>query len=510
MNDRARLSHQLHFAALGLVALASVILHLSVLKGYGFFRDELYFVACSDHLAFGYVDHPPLSPVLLAGIRLVLGDSFLAIRLLPILTGVAVIFTAGVIARELGGGLFAQLLAGLAVFVGPVSLFAFHFFSMNPFDILFWSLAALVVIRIIRTEDERLWLLFGLLAGIGLMNKISMLFLGFGLFIGLLLTRQRRQLMSGWFWAGGAIAGLIFIPHIAWQMQYNWPTLEFMANAQKFKMLALSPVDFLAQLMLEVNPFTLPVWLGGLYYFFFDREGGRFRLFGWAFLTILILFLLQSAKPYYFAPIFPLLFTGGAVLLESALARAPLLKPALVLLLVLGGCVVAPLALPILKPETLIRYSSFLGIQPSSGERHELGALPQHFADMFGWEEMAAGVSRVYHSLPDAERRRCAIFGRNYGESGAIDLLGNSHGLPNAISGHNNYWLWGFDGYTGNVMVVIGGKEADLMKFFESVTPAGLVSNPYSMPYEKNLTIWVAKGIRRPLKEIWPSLKSFN
>jgi len=509
MNDGPRLSHPLNVAGLGLIAVAGIVLHLLVLPGYGFFRDELYFVACSNHLAFGYVDQPPLSAVLLAGVRFLLGDSFLAVRLLPILAGGAVIFTAGMIARDLGGGWFAQLLAALAVLVGPVFMFSFHFFSMNPFDILLWSLAALTVIRIIRTGDERLWLLFGVIAGVALLNKISMLFFGTGMFVGLLLTRQRKQLLSGWFWAGGAIAGLIFIPHIAWQTRYGWPTLEFMENAQKFKMLDLSPAAFLGQLLLEVNPLTLPVWLAGLYYFFLDHEGRRFRLFGWAFLTILAVFLLQSAKPYYFGPFFPLLFAAGASQLDRGLARTPLLKFVLVLLLLLGGVVAAPLALPILHPETLIRYSRALGIEASSGEKHQIGALPQHFADMFGWKEMVSGVSRVYHTLPDSERRRCAIFGRNYGEAGAIDLLGNSHGLPDAISGHNNYWLWGTRGYTGDVMIVIGGEKSDLLRYFESATPAGLVSNPYSMPYENNLTIWVARGIKKPLKDIWPDLKSF-
>ena len=353
MNDRDRLSEGLHVIPLGLIAATNLALHLLVLKGYGFFRDEFYFVACSKHLAFGYVDQPPLSSVLLAGMRLLFGDSFLGLRLLPILAGALLVFVVGMIARELGGGLFAQLLAALAIVVGPLFMFAFHFYSMNPFDILLWSVAALIVIRIIRTGDERLWLLFGVVAGVGLMNKISMLFFGFGLFVGLLLTRQRKHLLSGWFWGGGAIAGLIFVPHIAWQMRYNWPTLEFMANAQKFKMLAMSPGSFLGQLMLEVNPFTLPVWLAGLFYFFLDREGRRFRVFGWAFLTILVVFLLQSAKPYYFGPIFPLIFAGGAVLLDRALARAGLVKAVLVLALLLGGCIAAPLALPILNPANL-------------------------------------------------------------------------------------------------------------------------------------------------------------
>ncbi|RPI28960.1 MAG: glycosyltransferase [Acidobacteria bacterium] len=510
MNDRARLSHPLFLPGLALLALASLVLHLLTLEGYGFFRDEFYFVACSRRLAFGFVDHPPLSAALLAGIRLVLGDSFLSVRLLPILAGISTIFTAGLIARELGGGKYAQLLAGVPVLIAPLFLFSFHFFSMNPFDILLWSLAALVVIRIIRTSDERLWLLFGVIAGLGLMNKISMLFLGVGLVVGLLLTRQRIQFLSGWFWAGGAIAGLLFIPHVAWQTNHGWPTLEFMDNALKYKMLALSPPAFFSQLVLEMNPFTLPLWLAGLYYFFFDREGRHLRLFGWAYLAILILFVVQGAKPYYFGPIYPLLFAAGAVLLERLLASRLLLKAMIIVFLLAGGAVAAPLALPLLAPETYIRYSSSLGMEPSSGERHEMGRLPQHFADMFGWEEMVTGVARVYHSLPDADKKQCGIFGRNYGEAGAIDLLGNSHGLPDAISGHNNYWLWGPDGYTGNVLIVIGGKQKDLARYFDSVLAAGIVSNQYSMPYENNLTIWVARGMKKPLKEVWPRLKSFN
>src|SRR5512133_1494374 len=195
MNERGRLTEQLHVIPLGLLATMSMVLHFLVLKGYGFFRDEFYFVACSKHLAFGFVDQPPLAPLLLAGMRLLFGDSFLGVRLLPILAGGVVVLTAGLIARELGGDFFAQILAGLAVLAGPIFMFSFHFFSMNAFDILLWSLAALVVIRIIRTNDERLWLLFGVIAGVGLTNKISMLFFGFGLFVGLLLTRQRKHLL---------------------------------------------------------------------------------------------------------------------------------------------------------------------------------------------------------------------------------------------------------------------------------------------------------------------------
>jgi hypothetical protein len=511
MEIMSKPSSPLDVGLLTVISGASILAHLLTVTRYGFFRDEFYFIACSTHLAWGYVDQPPLSAFLLAFSRWLLGDSALGIRILPILAGAVTIFLAGLLARELGGGRFAQGLAALCVAVAPVFLWLGHYFSMNSFEVLLWTAAAYVVVRIIKTGNRKLWVVFGLIAGVGLLNKISMLFLGLGLVVGLLLTEHRREFRCGWFWMGGALAGLLFLPHLVWQAQNGWPTIEFMQNAQNMKMLKLSPPQFLLQQLLLVNPLTLPIGLAGLFYFFFNWRASSFRLFGWVYLALLVLFIQQGAKPYYLAPIYPLLFAAGGVQSQRALTRLafPWMKPAVVALLLLGGLVLAPVALPVLAPGSLTRYLVFLHVQPASGENHKMGKLPQHFADMFGWDEMVAEVARVYHSLPAEERARTAIFGRNYGEAGAVDFLGRRYGLPRAISGHNNYWLWGTRGQSGEILIVIGGKREDIEKFYETVTACGSITHEYAMPYESNLTVWVARGPKNRLKAVWPGLKNF-
>ena len=494
------------------IGAAAVLAHLLTITNYGFFRDEFYLVACSQRLALGYVDHPPLSPAVLAVVRRLFGDSLPAIRIAPVLAAGLVTFLAGVLAREFGGNRLGQGLSALCVAFCPLYLALFHTYSLNFLDILFWTLALLVVTRIMRTGQTRLWLLFGIIAGLGLLNKISILFLGFGLVVGLLLTRERKQFSSGWFWTGGLVAALLFLPHVIWQAQHGWPTLEFMENAKAFKMLALSPVDFLLAQALGLNLLAAPVWLAGLYYFFFNWRAGEYRLFGWMYLAILALMILQGAKSYYLAPVYPVLFAAGGLQLERLFQRLSWkgLAPVYFGVLVVSAVAAAPMAMPVLPPETYIRYSKALGLQPAQEERHEMGPLPQFFADMFGWPEMVANVAKVYDSLPAEDRSKCAIFGQNYGEAGAVDLLGSRYGLPDAISGHNNYWLWGPRGYTGEVVIVIGGKGDRLRELYRNATAAGRVSHPYSMPYENDLTIWVARGRKETLQSTWARTKHYD
>ncbi len=477
--------------------------------GYGIFRDELYYIACGKHLAFGYVDHPPFVALISALSRTAMGDSLLAIRFFPALAGALTVYLAGLAARQLGGRLFAQIVAALAVIIAPVYLFMSGVLSMNPFDALFWTLAAFLLIRILKTGDKRLWLLLGLTVGLGLQNKISMLFFIFGLCVGLLAANKRKLLLSKWFWAAAAIAALLFLPHILWQMQNDWPTLEFMRNAALFKNKPIPPHRFIFTQSLEAHPLGFLILLLGLYFFLFSRAGKEFRLFGWMYLAIFLVFILTNAKPYYASPIYPLMLTGGGVILES-LVRARGLRITLVSLMIAGGAVTAPLTLPFLPVETYIAYAEFIGMKPESSERKEIGKLPQHFADMFGWEELSAKVAEVYRSLPPEQRMKCAIFTWNYGEAGAIDFFGPEYGLPSALCSHNNYWLWGSKDYTGEVMIFLGGGEEDYRDSFEEVVPAAVFTHEYVMPYENNLTIFLCRGFYRPLKEAWPELKHFD
>ena len=504
-------------AGIPLVALAAVnaLLHLLVVGRYGYFRDELYYVACGRHLDWGYVDHPPLVALITRLEEALFGTSPLALRLLPILAGSAVVVLAGLLARELGGGRFAQGLAGLAVIVAPTYLFTFHILSMNVFDVLFWTLASWVVARILRRGEPRLWLLFGLVAGVGLENKHSLLFLGFGVFVALVLTPARCQLATPWPWLGGAIAALLLLPNLLWEVRLGWPTLEFIANAEGVKNVHLPPLAFLREQVLMMHPLTAPIWLAGLAGLLFAVRLRPFRLLGLSYLVILAVLLSRAAKPYYLAPAYPVLFAAGAVMAET-LARRPgwrWLPATAFALLVLGGAATAPLTLPILGEEAYVRYAAALGVAPKSDEKKAIGPLPQHFADMHGWPEMVAAIAGVYDALPAAERtgaRRCAIFVHNYGEAGAIDLLGPAYGLPRAISSHNNYYLWGPGDTTGDCMIVLGDDRERLAKRFAEVQDAAVFHCPWCMPYEDGQTIHVCRGLDVPVAALWPRIKSFN
>jgi 4-amino-4-deoxy-L-arabinose transferase-like glycosyltransferase len=500
-----------------LVALAALKLGLHLLTngGYDYFRDELYYITCSDHLAAGYVDHPPLSIFLLALSRALLGDSLHAIRLLPALAGAALVALTALMACELGGGRFAQLLAGLAVLVAPVYLVTDNFYSMNAFEPVFWALCAYLVMRIVNTGDSRLWLVFGVVVGLGLENKHSMLFLGFGLFVGLLLTEQRRFLVDKWLWIGVAVAGLLFVPNLIWETRHQWPTLEFMRNAQAYKNAQLSPMDFFVGQIITLHPLLFPIWVMGLCYYLFSAAGRGYRLLGLAYVAIFILFVIENAKVYYLAAIYPMLLAAGALVCERLSARSgrAWLRPAIVSLLVIGGAVAAPMALPVLPPETFIRYANALGINERvkriPSEKLGEAELPQYFADMFGWNELVAAVAQIYNRLPETERAGCAIFAQNYGEAGAIDLLGKRYGLPHAISPHNNYWLWGARGYSGEVVIAVGASEKDLTMFFDSVTQVGVTHCRYCMPFENDRPIFLCRHLKQPLDQVWPRLKFY-
>lgn len=494
------------------LAFVKFLVHLVVnmMGGYGYFRDELYYIACSDHLDWGYVDQPPLSIVLLWINRLLFGDSLVALRLLPALAGAALVVLAGLIARSLGGGTRAQVVAGIAMIVAPVYLSIHGFYSMNGFEPLFWITTAYLLIRIINEENQRLWLWFGVVAGLGLQNKISMAFFGAALIGGLLLTRERKHLAGKHLWIGGGIAGLLFLPHVLWQLANDWPTLEFINNARLYKNLSFAASDFLSAQILYQHPVTAPLWIGGVLLLLLRKEFNRYRAFAIAFLLLFTLFVFQGGKPYYLSPIYPLFFAAGAVGFERLVDRFQRgwLVWAFSILMLVGGGVTAPLALPLLPVETFIRYNAALGIEEVQEERHRKAALPQHYADMHGWKEMTESVARIYQALPDSDKIRCGIYAQNYGEAGAIDFFGKGYGLPKASSGHNSYWLWGVHG-SGEVMIIVGGRAEDHARGFASVELVGRHSHDYAMPFESDLPIFLCRNLKLPLAELWPSTKRF-
>ena len=492
-------------------ALAKIALHLTVITRYGYFRDELYYLASTEHLDWGYVEHPPLSIVLLAMFRFMFGDSLVALRTLPALAGAATVVLTGMIARRLGGGRFAQGLACLAALLAPVFLGTNHFYSMNSFDLLLWTLAVWLLLVILREATTTRWVWLGVVLGLGLLNKISVLWLGLGLGVGLLLTPHRRLLQTGGPYLAAAVAGAMFVPHLWWQVANGWPTLEFMRNATAVKMVDVPWSDFVLKQLLEVGPGNAPVWLVGLGFGLAARAVRPFRILAWIYLSVGLLLLLGGrSRASYLAVAYPMLLALGGVAWERASAAAgSWLRVPVTALVVVSGLVTLPFALPVLGVDAFIRYQARLGMQPSTEEHHEVGPLPQHYADMFGWEELGALVNTAYQRLTPRERARCRVFGQNYGEAGAIDVIGRRLGLPRAMSGHNSYWLWGPGDFDGQVLIIIGGDREDNAQFFEEIEIVGQTRNPYAMPYERGLDVSIARRPKGTLRAAWPMLRHF-
>ncbi len=500
-------------AVLVFLALFKLLLHLATSGQYGFFRDELYYIAASEHLDFGYVDYPPLVAFVTAITRQLLGGSLFALHFFPAVAGAFVVLLSGLMARELGGGRFAQGLAALAVLVAPAFLALNSLLTMDAFDQLFWVLASYILILILNRDEPRLWLLFGLVVGLGLMTKVTMLFFGLALVIALLLMRARKYFLGKWLWLGGLIAFAFLLPYIVWQFAHGWPTLEFWQTYASGKTYPVTPVEFLFQQIVVMLPLTLPLWLAGLYYYMFSKDGKRCRTLGLIYLILYVVFTVQQAKMYFLTASYPMLFAAGAVVLEGFVQKRGWgwLKPAYVALLVIGGLVLAPLALPVLPVETLVKYNDTLGADAAlKTERSATGQLPGHFADRFGWESMAAKVASVYEGLPPEEQSKSCILTGNYGQAGAINLFGKKHGLPQVISGHNNYYLWGPGDCSGEVVIALGLSYYDLKRVFDTVTPVGSTRCEYCMPFENLRPIYVCQDPKMTLEEAWPRFKWFQ
>jgi hypothetical protein len=501
-------------AAVGVLAFLSQLVP-NLFGGYGYFIDELYYLACARRLAWGYVDHPPLSIFLLRGETAVLGTSVWAIRLLPALAGAALALLTGSLARRLGGASFAQGLAALAILAPPVLLVFFGFYSMNAFEPVLWLLAVLALVSLVDSGDRRRWLCFGLVAGLGLLNKHTMVLLGAAMLAGLLLTPERRLLASRWLWLAGLLALVIIAPNLAWQAQTGWPSLEFYRNAEFYKNLPTPPLTGLANQVLFMNPLALPLWLAGLMYLFASPAARRYRFLAWAY-VLLLAFILASrvSRADRIAGIYPVLFAAGAVAVERAAARAGWgwVRGAALALVATGAVALAPLGLPVLPPAALARYVAVLGVVPQIEKGATKRAeLPQWFADRFGWPELVDQVTRVVLGLPEAERGRAILLAPSYGQAGALELLGR--GLPPVFSGHNTYFLWGLEQaprVDPAVAIVLGRRRADLAQVFAEVEQVAVYRCGYCMPWRDEMPIHVAHRPRVRLAEVWPRLKHFE
>jgi hypothetical protein len=511
------------------IALLAPLLHLvtsGLLKlGYGYFIDEFYYIACSKRLAFGYVDHPPLSIWLLALSRALIGESLPALRLLPAIAVAATVFLTGRMARMLGCGVRGQVLAALAVLVAPAYVLIGGFYSMNPFELLIWTACGCLVIQIMRDDGRdprgyrdraKRWLSLGLLVGVGLEFKHTMILYVVALLIGWIVSPSRRVLRTKHLIFGGLIAIAILLPNLIWQAQHGLPSLEFYRNAILLKNAPTAPIDVVLEQVLLMNPIALPLWLLGLWFCLVCAEGRPYRAFGWSYLVlILIMVASRSSRPDRIIAAYPILFAAGARAVELlAAARgvagrrswsARVAIPAIAA----GGIVLGPIVTPVLPPAMLVKYMKALGMQFEI-ERGKTAKLPQWFADRFGWEERVAEVGRVWATLPPDDRKHAVVVGGNYGQAGSLEFYGPRYGLGRVISTHNNYFLWGPGEDSIQVVVAVLVSREDLEEAFEDVRQVGFHECEYCMDYQSRLPVFVARNPRYDLRAVWPELKHFE
>jgi hypothetical protein len=487
-----------------LLAAGKLAFHVATNGQYGFHRDELATLDDARHLAWGYVAYPPLTPFLGSISLELFGASLTGFRFLAALAQSVAMVITGLMARRLGGGRAAMVVAGVAAMLAPISLSASSLFQYVSFDFLWFVLLAYFVIRLIDSNDGRWWLAIGTAIGLGALTKYAVAFYVAGVVVGVLVTPFRAQLRSKWLWIGAALSIVIALPNLAWELQHDFITLDFLKfiHARDVR-IGRTGSYWIDQLKVSTNPFAFPLWILGLCALFFSQRLRRYRILGWMAIVPIALFALAKGRGYYTGPLYPMMLAAGAAELQLRLAA---LRPAMrrvgwsiATLLLLAGTIVVPIVLPIVPIHS--RYWTF--VNERNGDLRE----------EIGWPSLTQEVARIWSSLDPAERGKAGIYCGNYGEAGALNLYGPRYELPPVLSGINSYWLRGPGNPAPTVLVVVGADREGVEEACASVELAGHITNAARVKNEeteRHPDIFICRGLRQPLQKIWPKLRSFG
>ena len=491
-----------------IAAINFLLIYLSsFVKAYGYFIDEFYYIACAFYPALGYVDHPPLAPLILSLFQFIFGDSLYAIRILPALAASATVFLSGILAKEIGGGRFAQCLAACTAAATPAIVAFGGFYSMNAYEPLLAIILLIFTVKMIKENNPGRWIIIGIFMGLGLMNKHTFAVFIIVLVFSLVVSGKWKLVLSKWFVFGCGIALLIFLPNIIWQIQNNYPSIEFYKNVTSYKNVYTPPFAFFLNQLLQMSPATFPIWFAGLIFLLFSKSTKEFRFLAILFLSLFLIMMISgTSRPDRLIYAYPAVFAGGALFFENYILKHNFkwAKGVLITILYLFLLITIPLILPYFNYDTVGRYTQFLGLN-TEVETGNKPPLPQLIADRIGWEEKFKLVLMAYNSLPDNEKKETIIAAGNYGQAGALELYGRKYNFPDVVCGHNNYYLWSKRRLHGNVVLQLtNDNNIEKMKErFEYVEKyPGEFTNPYVTSHENNLIVFICKNPKIPYREM--------
>ena len=487
----------------------------SFVKDYGYFIDEFYYIACANNPAGGYVDHPPLAPLLLALFQFVFGNSIYAIRIWPALAQASAVFFTGMAAKEIGGGKFAQFFAACATAASPTIIAFGGFYSMNAFEPLLAVLLIYFTIRMIKENDPKRWIVLGIIMGLGMMNKHTFGVFIIALILSLLLTGKWRLVVNKWILTAGLISLIIFLPNIIWQILNEYPSMEFYRNINADKNVYTPPIAFIMGQVMGMSPSNVPVWFAGFLYLIFSKKVKDFRFLAILFLSLFLFMMLSgTSRSDRLAFAYPAAFAGGALFFENLILKYNIkwLKTVLVISLFLGLAIALPIILPYFSYETVQAHTKFLGLNTEI-EKGKRPPLPQLLSDRIGWEEKFKLVLHAYQSLPDEDKKAAVVAAGNYGQAGALELFGKDYDFPPVVSAHNNYYLWSKERLKGNVLLQLGNeRDYNGLKARFNVVEIfpGEYKNRYVSDHENTLRVFICRQAKMPYIEMLEQSKNYH
>jgi len=482
---------------------------------YGYFIDEFYYIACANRPAFGYVDHPPLAPLLLTAFSFLFGTSLYSIRFLPAVTAAASVFLTGKLAEMIGGKSYASVLAALAFLCNPVLVAVAGFYSMNSFEPLLTIIMLLLIIKIIKSGNTKEWIPVGIVMGLGVMNKHTFVIAVVFLAISLILTGHYRLFVNRWFFIGCGIAFIIVLPNILWQVFNGFPSVEFYRNISTGKNIYTPPLAFIINQIINMSPAAMLVWFAGVIYLLVNKQLRQYRFLSVFFIFVFLFMMLSGtsrADRTLFA--YPAVLAGGAVFYENLLNRykTRALKMIIPVLLLVFCTISIPLTIPYFSYSTAAGYVKNTGFNTEI-EKGKKPPLPQLLSDRIGWKEKADLLYKEYDVLTDAEKKETIISTDNYGKAGALELWGREHGINEVFCGHNSYYLWGRNNLHGSIVLALDDEDSykNYKKGFDSVVVgSGMFTNPYVSPHENNLRVFICRKPKASLRELFDMGKVFN